>query len=189
MKALPNNFITPLFLMLMFFVIPSCDKLPGANSEMKGDDAKASAALVGVWRGDGAYDGEEDAGWAEHWKMVRNEDGTYAVDYLIVHDQQKLYELTKDTGTWKFENGEYIETNHNGDKILYDVFSIKKDWFEYNIAAREGTANIQESKTVENFQLQEPPAGYTEVSYDLPQSEVELPESLNLDSLNTEDLK
>ena len=28
-----------------------------------------------------------------------------------------------------------------------DVFSVKADWVEYNITQREGSANIQESKT------------------------------------------
>ena len=138
------------------------------NPEVKDDDAKATEALAGIWRGEGTYEDEEDAGWAESWKMVRGSDGTYQVDYLIVHDGDKLFEQSTDAGTWSYEDGVYYETNSNGDKITYDVFSVKTDWFEYNIAQRQGSANIQESKTVENFQLQRPPDGYSEVSYEQP---------------------
>ncbi len=138
------------------------------NPEIKDDDAKASEALTGVWRGDGTYEDEEDAGWAESWKMVRGSDGTYKVDYMIVHDGDKLFEQSSDAGTWSYEEGVYYEVNSSGNKTVYDVFSVKADWFEYNIAQRQGSANIQESKTVEKFQLQGPPEGYLEVSYEQP---------------------
>lgn len=138
------------------------------NPEVKDDDAKASEALSGVWRGGGTYEDEEDAGWAETWKMVRGSDGTYKVDYMIVHDDDKLFEQTSDAGTWNYQDGVYYEVNSSGNKIVYDVFSVKADWFEYNIAQRLGSANIQESKTVDDFQLQGPPEGYSEVSYEQP---------------------
>jgi len=166
-----NAFHLILFASLLF-AVQSCDKIPGMQGEMKDDDASAKSALVGVWRGDGTYDDEEDAGWAESWKMVRKADGSYIVEYLIVHAGDKLYEQSGDAGAWGYENGVYFEINSQGEKILYDVFSVKKDWFEYNIVERAGSANIQESKTVDNFQLQNPPDGYAEVSYDQPQSEV-----------------
>ncbi len=163
MWAFMKYLLIPLLLVLV-----SCTN----NAEVKDDDAKAAEALVGVWRGDGTYEDEEDAGWAESWKMVRGEDGNYKVDYMIVHDGDKLYEQSSDAGSWTYENGVYYEVNSSGDKISYDVFSVKADWFEYNITQREGSANIQESKTVDNFQLQDPPKGYSEVSYDQP---VEVP--------------
>ncbi len=152
--------------LLAFFLLTSwsCTN----NPEVKEDDAKATEALVGVWRGDGTYEDEEDAGWAESWKIVRGSDGSYQVDYMIVHDGDKLYESSSDAGTWSYENGVYTEVNGNGENVIYDVFSVKADWFEYNIAQREGTANIQESKTVDDFKLQGPPEGYSEVSYELP---------------------
>jgi len=166
MKSLPMKAILGCFL-------TSCTK----NSEVKDDDAKATEALVGIWRGDGSYEDEEDAGWAESWKMVRGSDGTYQVDYMIVHDGDKLYEQSSDAGTWSYEGGVYYEVNSNGDKITYDVYSVKSDWFEYNIAERDGSANIQESKTVDNFQLQGPPDGYSEVTYEQPaELSVEVPE-------------
>ena len=138
------------------------------NPEVKDNDAKAAEVLVGVWRGDGTYEDEEDAGWAESWKMVRGSDGNYKVEYMIVHDGDKLFEQSSDAGTWSYEDGVYYEINSSGNKIVYDVFSVKADWFEYNIAQRQGSANIQESKTVDNFQLQGPPNGYSKVSYDQP---------------------
>jgi len=157
-------FFLPILLAALLSTLISCTK----NSEVKDDDAKAAAALVGVWRGDGTYEDEADAGWQESWKMVRKSDGNYVVEYLIVHDIDKLYEISSDAGTWNYENGVYTEINSNGDEVVYDVFSVKQDWFEYNIAARTGSANIQESKTVETFQLQSPPEEYSEVSYEQP---------------------
>ncbi len=153
-----------LLLIPLLLALVSCTN----NAEVKDDDAKAAEALVGVWRGDGTYEDEEDSGWAESWKMVRGADGSYKVDYMIVHDGDKLYEQSSDAGTWVYEDGVYYEINSNGDKISYDVFSVKADWFEYNITQREGSANIQESKTVDSFQLQGPPKGYTEISYEQP---------------------
>ncbi|QMU60603.1 MAG: hypothetical protein GKR92_02385 [Gammaproteobacteria bacterium] len=148
----------------VLLVLASCTN----NSEVKDNDAKAAEVLVGVWRGDGTYADEEDAGWAESWKMIRESDGSYKVDYMIVHDGDKLFEQSSDAGTWSYEDGVYYEVNGGGNKIAYDVFSVKADWFEYNIAQRQGTPNIQESKTVEGFQLQGPPEGYSEVTYDQP---------------------
>lgn len=152
------------FLISILLTLSSCTN----NPEVKDNDAKATEALAGVWRGDGTYEDEEDAGWAESWKMVRGSDGSYEVDYMIVHDGDKLYEISSDAGTWSYKNGIYTEVNSNGDNVTYDVFSVKADWFEYNIAQREGSANIQETKTVDDYQLQGPPEGYSEVSYELP---------------------
>ena len=150
------------------FFISSCTQ----NPEVKDDDAKSKQALVGVWRGEGGYEGEEDAGWTESWKIVREANGKYSVDYLILNEKEKLYELSTDKGTWSYENGVYYEVNGNGDQVVYDVYSVKDDWFEYNISNREGTANIQETKTVDSFQLQEPPKGYSLVEYDQPIEQV-----------------
>ena len=155
--------ITVLLVSSLYFLV-SCTN----NPEVKDNDAKAKEALVGVWRGEGTYEGEEDAGWSESWKMARQSNGGYVVEYLIVHDDQKLYELSSDAGTWSYEGGTYFEVNSNGDKVTYDVFSVKQDWFEYNIAQREGSANIQETKTVDTYQLESPPKGYSEVTYEQP---------------------
>jgi hypothetical protein len=156
-------FLIPLVFILLLLV-SSCTN----NTEVKDNDAKAAEALVGVWRGEGTYEDEEDAGWSESWKMVRGSDGSYEVDYIIVHAEDKLYEKSSDAGTWMYEGGIYTEVNGNGDNVIYDVFSVKKDRFEYNIAQRKGSANIEETKTVNDFQLQGPPEGYSEVSYELP---------------------
>ena len=151
-------------LALTLLILPSCTK----NAEVKDNDAKAKEALVGVWRGEGSYAGEEDAGWSESWRMVRQADGKYVVDYLILNDNEKLYELSSDEGAWSYENGVYLEVNGNGDQITYEVYSIKDDWFEYNIPERDGAANIQESKTVDNYELQSPPKDYSLVNYEQP---------------------
>lgn len=151
-------------LILTLLMLPACTK----NAEVKDNDAKARKALVGVWRGEGSYAGEEDAGWSESWKMVRQADGKYIVDYLILNANEKLYESSSDEGTWSYENGIYREVNGNGDQITYEVYSVKDDWFEYNIPDRDGAANIQESKTVENYQLQSPPKDYSLVNYEQP---------------------
>ncbi len=165
MKSSINKLIFILILFsLTLLTVSSCTK----NAEVKDNDAKAKAALVGVWRGEGSYAGEEDAGWSETWKMVRQADGKYIVDYLILNDNEKLYELSKDEGTWSYEDGAYLEVNGNGDEVTYQVYSVKDDWFEYNIPERDGIANIQESKTVDTYQLQSPPKGYSLVSYDQP---------------------
>ena len=45
------------YLLIPFFLIlVSCTN----NPDVKDDDAKASESLVGVWRGEGSYDDEED---------------------------------------------------------------------------------------------------------------------------------
>ena len=159
-----RSFLYFILFVLLLLISTSCTK----NAEVKDNDAKASAALVGVWRGDGTYEDEEDIGWKESWKMVRQADGKYVVDYLIVHDGEKLYELSSDEGTWSYQDGIYYEVNSQGGRITYDVYSVKEDWFEYNIAERKDSANIQESKTVDTFHLQGPPEGYSEVSYEQP---------------------
>jgi len=174
-----KNILLAVLYSVFLVSLQSCDKIPGLHSELKDDDAKATKALIGIWRGEGTYEDEEDAGWAESWKMVRGSDGTYQVDYMIVHDGDKLFEQSTDVGSWSYEAGAYYEVNSNGNKITYDVFSVKTDWFEYNIAQRQGSANIQESKTVENFQLQNPPEGYSEVTYEQPEElsvEIQVPE-------------
>ena len=150
--------------MPIVLVLLSCTN----NPDVKDDDAKAAESLVGVWRGEGTYSDEEDSGWTEAWKMVRGSDGTYKVDYMIVHDGDKLYEQSSDAGTWSYENGVYFEINSNDNKVTYDVFVVKKDRFEYNIAERKGTVNIEETKTVADFQLQDPPEGYSYITYDAP---------------------
>ncbi len=159
-----RSFLYFILFVPLLFISTSCTK----NEEVKDNDAKATAALVGVWRGDGTYEDKEDIGWKESWKMVRQADGKYVVDYLIVHDGEKLYELSSDEGTWSYQDGVYYEVNGLGSKVTYDVFSVKEDWFEYNIAERKGSVNIQESKTVDTFHLQDPPEGYSEVSYEQP---------------------
>ena len=177
-----KSILTAVFYFTLLIALQSCDKIPGLQSEMKDDDAKAKQALIGVWRGEGGYEGEEDAGWSESWKIERNADGKYSVDYLILNDDEKLYELSSDAGSWSYENGVYYEINSNGDKVIYDVYSVKDDWFEYNIADRQGSANIQETKTVDTFQLQSPPKGYSLVTYD--QSTDELNEKIINETLN-----
>ncbi len=166
-----KSILYAIFCFTLLFTLQACDKIPGLQSEMKDDDAKAKQALIGVWRGEGGYEGEEDAGWSESWKIERDANGKYSVDYLILNDDEKLYELSSDSGSWSYENGVYYEVNGNGDKVTYDVFSVKDDWFEYNIAERQGDANIQETKTVDTYQLQEPPKGYSLVTYEQPVEE------------------
>jgi hypothetical protein len=157
-------FFRCLFLAALLLTLMSCTN----NPEVRDDDTKAADLLVGVWRGGGTYKNEENAGWAESWKMVRESDGTYKVDYLAVNDGEKQFEQSSDTGVWTYEDSVYYEVNSNGIKTTYDVFSVKVDWFEYNIAQRQGSINIEESKTVDKFQLQGPPVGYSEVSYERP---------------------
>ncbi len=161
MKAFISKAVITFFFMLTALAsIPSCTQ----NTEVKDDDAKASEALVGVWRGEGGYDGANDAGWKETWKMTRSADGKYAVDYLTINDDEKLYELASDVGTWSYENGIYLETNKNGQQITYTVYSVKDDWFEYNLADRDSEQHIKEAKTEEAYQLRKPPEGYSVVS-------------------------
>ena len=131
------------------------------NPEFKEDDQKARDALVGVWRGSGEFQDEEDQGWNEFWKIIRHKDGTFKVSYLLVHDGNKKYEITSDSGRWGYENGAYYEIYDNDLKTVYKVYSVKKDWFEYNQIQRGG--KIEEIKTAETYQLQDPPEGYTEI--------------------------
>jgi len=131
------------------------------NSELKDDDQKSIQALVGVWRGAGDYQGQEDEGWSENWKITRHADGTFEVQYLLVNDVKKEYELTTDHGKWSYENGRYLEVSSNDEQSVYKVYSLKKDWFEYNFIQRGDDVTIQETKTVDNYQLQEPPEGYS----------------------------
>lgn len=133
------------------------------NPELKNNDEKAKNALIGVWRGSGAYGEGEDQGWDESWKIVRHKDGTFEVSYLLVHDGNKEYELTKDSGIWNFENGKYYEIYKENLKSVYKVYSIKRDWFEYNQIERSDEVTIQEVKTEDTFQLQGPPKDYIEV--------------------------
>ena len=146
-----------LFFLLFFIAIAACTN----NSELKGDDQKARQALIGVWRGMGDYQDQEDEGWSENWKITRHADGTFEVQYLLVNDRNKEYEITTDQGTWSYENGRYQEINSFDVKSVYKVYSLKNDWFEYNFIQRGDGVTIQETKTVENYQLQDPPKGYS----------------------------
>jgi len=96
--------------------------------------------------------------------MVRTDDGKYTVDYLTLNEREKRYELSSDTGTWSYENGVYMETNKNGYKVTYTVYSLKSDWFEYNLTDRESEQHIQETKTEAGYELQSPPEGYSIVN-------------------------
>ena len=165
MKSFATKFfLSYILLSASIYTLTSCTQ----NPEVKDNDAKSKQALVGVWRGEGGYENVEDAGWSEVWKITREENGKYTVDYLILNNDEKLYELSSDQGTWSYKDGVYYEVNGNGDQVVYNVYSVKNDWFEYNIAEREGTSNIQETKTVDTFQLQEPPKDYSLVTYDQP---------------------
>lgn len=158
------------------------------NPDVKNDDAKSAESLVGVWRGAGTYSDEEDSGWTESWRMERVSDGTYKVDYMIVHDGDKLYEQSSDAGTWSYKDGVYYEVNGNSSRVTYDVFLVKNDRFEYNIANRQATANIEETKTVEDFQLPAPPEDYSLVTYDQPALEtLEKPEDMKEEINNITD--
>ena len=160
MKTLSINLILiPLFLVSFLFGLASCTN----NPDVKDDDAKAKVALVGVWRGEGSFEDEADV-----WKIIRQADGTYVANYLVVHNEKKLYVRTSDEGTWGFEDGVYYEINSSGNKTIYTVSQVKKDYFEYNIEQNVDSDNIHESKTVDDFQLQGPPDGYSEVSHEQP---------------------
>ena len=169
MKSFTAKIFLPIILLsTSIYTLTSCTQ----NPEVKDDDAKSKQALIGVWRGEGGYENEEDAGWSEIWKITREANGKYAVDYLIMNDDEKLYELSSDQGTWSYKDGVYYEVNGNGDQIVYNVYSVKNDWFEYNIDEREGTANIKESKTVDTFQIQEPPKDYSLITYEQPNEQL-----------------
>ncbi len=152
-----------ILLILSLFVI-SCTN----NSELKHDDQQARDTLVGVWRGAGNYQDEGDRGWREYWKMIRHKDGSYDVSYLLIHEKNKQYELTSDSGKWKFENSRYFEVDRHEQKSEFKVLSLKKDLFKYNYIQRDDNLPISETKTSDNYQLQEPPEGYTEFVYQKP---------------------
>ena len=145
---------------LLLFVI-SCTNDP----ELKDDDQSARDALVGVWRGSGDYQDEKDRGWREHWRMARQLDGSYSVQYLLVHDEDKLYEHSMDSGKWGYENGKYYEVNQHKKKSVFKVISLKKENFQYNYIQRSDDIAINETKTSDAYQLQNPPESYTEFVY------------------------
>lgn len=153
---------------VIFIFLVSCTN----NSELKDDDQGARDALVGVWRGAGEY--HDDAGqvWNELWKMARYQDGKFEVSFLLVQDDKKQYGVTSVSGKWFYENGKYYEVDEDSQKTYYNVYSVKKDRFEYNFLERSDKVNIEEIKTVENYQLQDPPQGYTELVHQ-PSSETE----------------
>lgn len=149
------------FLFLLLLFIAACTY----NSELKDDDKKSTQALVGVWRGEGDYQDQEDEDWSESWKISRHANGTFEVNYLLINDKNKEYEITTDKGKWSYVDGRYLETNSQDDKSVYKVYSVKKDWFEYNYIQRGDGVTIQETKTVDNYQLQDPPEGYAKYVY------------------------
>ncbi len=146
-------------LVISFLIFVSCSN----NPELKDNDSKAKSALIGVWRGAGKYGEGDDQGWDESWKMVRSQDGSFEVSYLLVHDGNKEFEHTTQTGSWDFENGKYYEIYEEDLKIVYKVYSVKKDRFEYNQIERGDDVTIEEIKTEMTFQLQDPPKSYIEL--------------------------
>ena len=131
--------------LLLFFI--SCTN----NPELKDNDQKARAALSGVWRGEGKYQDEENKGWNEFWKITRHQDGELEVKYLLVNDTNKQYEITADTGRWFYANGTYQELDSYEHKSVYKVYSLRKDWFEYNYIQRGDSVTIQETKTEASY--------------------------------------
>lgn len=104
--------------------------------------------LIGIWRGAGVYQSDEGQGWNELRKMIRHEDGKSEVSCLLVCHGDKQYEVTFDTGKWSYENGKYAEVDGDNQKSIYKVYSVKKDWFEYNYIQRGDNVTIQETETV-----------------------------------------
>ena len=149
-----------LTLVSIFFVF-SCTN----NADLKEDDQKARDALVGVWRGAGEYQDETGKIWDEIWRMTRYQDGKYEVKFLLIQDDAKQYGITSIAGKWFYENGQYYEVDKDNLKTIYKVYSVKKDRFEYNFIERSDKVNIEETKTVESYQLQDPPDDYTELVY------------------------
>ena len=139
------------------------------NPELKDNDQDARDALTGIWRGAGEYQDEKDRGWNEFWKLTRHQDGRYEVSYLLVHDEDKLYETSSDSGKWYYENGRYFEIDGTEQKSVFKVISLKKDMFKYNYIQRGDDVPISETKTGEGYQLQDPPEGYTEVVFKEPE--------------------
>ena len=146
---------------VMLLLVISCTNDP----ELKDDDQNARDALIGVWRGAGDYQDEVDRGWREYWRMSRNQDGSYSVQYLLVHDEDKHFEHSMDSGKWGYENGKYFEVNQHKQKSVFKVISLKKDNFQYNYIQRGDDLAINETKTSDAYQLQDPPEGYTEFVY------------------------
>lgn len=145
------------FLLLSLLVIAGCTN----NSEMKDNDQKAAQALVGVWRGAGDYSDGKNEGWKQAWVMRRQQNGKFVAEYLFTHKENKQYGLITEMGTWDYENGHYLEVNSYDEKSIFEVSSLKKDSFEYNYLNSDSDVTIQETKTVESYQLQEPPKDYT----------------------------
>ncbi len=150
-----------IFILLFLFFLFSCE----VNTELKDNDQLAREALVGVWRGSGEYQDEQDRGWNEFWKMVRRQDGSYDVSYLLVHDGNKQYERSADSGKWSYRNGRYFETDQWQQKSVFNVISLKKDIFVYNHIERGDGPSINEAKTGDGYQLQDPPTGYVKFEY------------------------
>ena len=145
-------------LIIFLLVISACTN----NNETKDDDTNAQKTLIGVWRGQGGFRHQDAEGWEQIWKINRYEDGTYDVDYLLTNDVTKEYAKFSDSGEWFYEKGSYYEVNQNDEKFLFKVYSLKDDRFEYNNIDDSDEVKIQETKTVDNFQLQDPPEGYKE---------------------------
>ena len=151
-----------LFLIVFLLCIASCSN----NSELKDNDEKAKEALIGVWRGFSSGDNDlgSGKGWDEYWKISRYENGIFKINYLLINNTKKEYEISSDKGKWNFENGKYYEIHNGENKIIYKVHSLKNDWFEYNqIERMNSEATIQEVKTVDTYQLQEPPLNYNQL--------------------------
>lgn len=152
-----------LILIFSLLFIISCSN----NSELKDNDAKAKEALIGVWRGFSSGDNDlgTGQGWDDYWKITRKENGAFKINYLLVNDEKKEYELSSNNGKWDYIDGKYYEINNDDSKIIYKVYSLKNDWFEYNqIERSETSATIQEVKTEGTYQLQQPPPDYNQVA-------------------------
>ena len=142
-------------LLLLLFPVSCTDHL-----ELKQNDQRARDMLVGTWRGAGEYQDED--GRQEFWKIVRRHDGRFEVEYLLVHDGNRQYERSSGSGKWSYGNGRYYEVDKNGWKSVYKVYSVKKDWFEYNYIQHGDAVTIKEVKMAQGYQLKQPPEGYTE---------------------------
>jgi len=84
------------------------------------DDKQIDTRLVGIW--EGSEKDNQILGMTKEWKMTRNSDGTFLLDFKVTIEDE--IEKTTEEGSWWVKNGLFYELH---------TISGKTDIYKYQV--------------------------------------------------------
>ncbi|MFA7617269.1 MAG: lipocalin family protein, partial [Weeksellaceae bacterium] len=87
------------------------------------DGKEIDKRLIGTW--EGSEKNNQMEGMEKKWTMIRNEDGTFHLDFEFTMDGDTEY--SEETGTWWIEDGKFHEYHDYSDETdIYDYEVLNK---------------------------------------------------------------